>query len=205
MFDVDRLFKGIAKLQVRPQGLLYLYLKYADENRGMFSHLSMQPLAYIYKYDSFPGFGEGTIKDLIEKNYLVLHNTELGYALDNLKLTKFFYDTIGELFMPVEISNMDANEERFETFFLTYPAFTDNFNDPKKPKIPIKAVNKKELFAMFREIVKTEADFEKLMSSTKSAKKKKALTMNIIKWLTSEMWKEYTEDDTTHDSTYITL
>jgi len=137
-------------------------------------------IANIYRYAELVGpWPDDEIYDLIDRDYI--RNTNSGRKIypDNLEVAEKFVDAVF------------ATQSDFERFVKEYPSFVENFTDPRKGDIPLKAVDMERVEKIFQKKVTSKAEFSRLMTSLKWAKENDEIKMNIKNYLSGEIWKAH--------------
>jgi len=182
--DLDDLFSILERFGITMEQFMLPYILYLDQREHGEDPLPRggEVIAYIYRYvENINAWPQDDIEMMVEKGLIKDFNTEDAVYPDNLEVTDKFAE---EVF---------ATKSDFERFWETYPAFCENFDDPRKDKIPLKASVKEEVKEMFYDHVHTQRDFQNLMEALKWAKRGDKLKMNIEKFVGSEYWKQIEE------------
>ncbi len=189
--DVDALVNKLVEHKLTFEQFFLCFIHYLDDQKTgakpiKSTLVGKYPIANIYRYASAVGpFTVDSVNDLAERGYLeTSYKSGDKIAPDEMRVT----DKFVEAFIGVKSNN-------FEEFWEEYPAFTDNFDDSRKGKIPLKACGKDEARKIFLDKVGSEEDFNKIMHGLRVAKSKDEVKMRIDNWLNAEYWTAYQDDE----------
>lgn len=187
--DTQRMIEFMGEHDMTPSQFMLCWILHQDkkENKGEVLPYEGKAIANIYRYVEFIGpWPNPEIHDLIKRGYLVDKGSGPNFKPDNMEVTRKFTEAVF------------ASIKDFERFLNTYPSFTDNFDDPRKEQIPLKAVDMEKVERIFYSKVESKPEFERLMKALEWAKERDKVNMNILNYLSGEIWKAHLkkmEDD----------
>lgn len=167
---------------LNPSQFMLGWILYEDkrEHQGEPLPEEGKAMANIYRYKEMIGpWKDRDINDMIKRGYLVNRGDTKKIYPDQLEVTDKFVDAVF------------ASISDFQEFVDTYPDFTDHFDDPRKGQIPLKAVDMDKVESIFNSKVKSKVEYQRLMKSLKWAKEKGKIRMNILNYVSGEIWKAH--------------
>jgi hypothetical protein len=182
--DLDDMFVVLEKFDITMEQFMLPYILYLDQREHGENPLPRgdNAVAYIYRYsENIRPWPRASIQELVEKGLLKNYNEDESVYPDQLEVTDKFAEAVF------------ATQSDFETFWDSYPAFIDNFNDERKGDIPLKASVKDNVQQLFEDMITSKREFKEMMEALTWAKKHDMIRMNIEKFLGSEYWKQLRE------------
>lgn len=180
--DTQRMIEFMGEHNLTPSQFMLCWILYLDkrEHRGRNLPTEGKAIANIYRYLELVGrWPDEEIHDLVERGYLYDRNDGKNYYPDKLEVSEKFTEAVF------------ASIEDFERFVSTYPSFVENFNDPRKEDIPLKAVDMEKVERIFNRKVTSKIEFKRLMKALKWAKENEKIKMNILNYVSGEIWKDH--------------
>jgi len=183
--DTKRLIEFLGEHDMSPSQFMFCWILYLDkqEHEGQTLPSEGKAIANIYRYIELVGeWTYAEIDDLVERGYLHGEEDSKGfYYPDQMEVTEKFVDAVF------------VSMEDFEKFMNAYPSFTENFSDPRKGDIPLKAVDMEKVERIFNLKVQTKVEFKRLMKALEWAKERDEIKMNILNYISGEIWKAHLE------------
>ena len=184
--DVTQIVSVMSKFQISPKQFFLLFILESDrrEEKGqIIGDTPLKAIQNIYRFaEMIEHWTKEEVKDLVEKGLLLDHNIPGGERSeypDNYEITSLFEKAIFST-----VSN-------FDEFWATYPGFIENFEDYRKPMIPLKAVDQEEVERLYRKKVKTRQLHKQVMEALKWAVEENVINMRIDKYVSSKMWEQH--------------
>lgn len=187
--DTQRMIEFMGEHNLSPSQFMLCWILHLDkrEHRGENLPTEGKAIANIYRYLELVGpWPDEEIHDLVERGFLYDQSNSKNYYPDKLKVAEKFTEAVF------------ASIEDFERFVSAYPSFVENFNDPRKEDIPLKAVDMEKVERIFNRKVTSKVEFKRLMRALKWAKENDKIKMNILNYVSGEIWKDHLqkmEDD----------
>lgn len=182
--DTQRMIEFMGEHNMNPNQFMLCWILYLDkkEHKGENLPTEGSAIANVYRFAEEVGpWPDAEIKDLVERGYLVYRGSGKDYYPDQMRVTRKFSEAVF------------ASVDDFEHFVQAYPSFVENFNDPRKEDIPLKAVDMEKVERIFNQRVKTKAEFERLMKALEWGKENDKIKMNILNYVSGEIWKSHLE------------
>lgn len=138
----------------------------------------------VGKHKENPVWAKQDLDELVEKGFIqrIGNTDEDNYEYQNFEVTEKFLDLVFE--------EKGSAMDQFQEFWDAYPArhVTDDGQS-----LNIKAVNKEEIYDVWRNAVK-DVDHEDLLKALKIADSKNEVDCRIDKWLNSHQWEAYMDE-----------
>lgn len=180
--DTKKLIQFIGEHNMSPSQFMLCWILHLDkeEHKGEYLPKEGKSIANIYRYiELVEKWPDEEIADLIERGYLFNRGQSTEYYPDQLEVSEKFTEAVF------------ASISDFEKFVTKYPDFTNNFSDPRKGDIPLKAVDMDKVESLFRRKVTSKVEFERLMKALKWGKENDMVKMNIKNYVSGEIWKAH--------------
>lgn len=140
----------------------------------------------VGKHKDNPVWAQQDLEELMEKGFIQRRagvDSE-SYRYEDFEIKKKFLDLVFE--------SKESLMDDFQEFWSEYPAFYEDGDN----KFNIKAVNKEEIFDIYRKTTR-EVDSDDLLHALQVAKSKNEVNCRIDKWLNSHMWETYMGQEST--------
>lgn len=180
--DTKEFIEFLAEHDISERQFMLCWILYLDKEKykGQLLPEEGESIANIYRYiELVDQWSSKEIKELVERDYLIDRSSGKNYYPDQLEVADKFVDAVF------------ATQTQFELFVNEYPSFTEHFDDPRKGDIPLKAVDMERVHKIFNRKIRSKVKFKKLMKSLKWAKEQDMVRMNILKYLSGELWKAH--------------
>ena len=162
-----------------------LYLDH-QEHSGKILPSKGKAIANVYRYaELVGGWLKDEINDLVDRGYLIDSNSGQKVYPDNLRVTKKF---VGAIF---------TTRTDFERFLSTYPDVRRSRNGTicqSDKETALKAASMDKVEKLFNSNVRSKAEFCRVMTALKWAKKKGKLDMNIEKYVSGKVWNAHLKE-----------
>lgn len=179
--DIDKLIEFLAEHNMNLRQFILCWILYDDKRRhGKNLPVEGSSIANIYRYKELIGpWPDEEIHDLVQRGYLFDRGSGKNYYPDQVEVSDKFVEAVF------------ATIEDFEKFVSAYPSFVENFNDPRKGDIPLKAVDMEKVERIFNQNVNSKMEFRRLMKALEWGKKNDEIKMNILNYVSGEIWKQH--------------
>lgn len=184
--DPEQYINFLLKYKITPNQFLLCYLLYWDRKEQEMAQEEglKRAFVWVYKYHEGvksiygkKGWTTEEINDLIEKGIVRRYSKASDIYPDQLEVTDKFV---------IAMNTRDNFAELWET----YPAFHENFDDPRGPKVRLKTANYDQLERIYMRAIRTASEHIEVMKVLRWCIDNNALNIGIEKWITSRQWKE---------------
>lgn len=187
--DLDKFVRFLCRHNITAHEFMLPYMLYLDERDGSGRYINHgNAIARLYQYsEQVRGWTPSEVNNLVRQGLITDDNSTNSegrkeVSPDMMHVTEKFKEAI---FAP---------ETRFEEFTAVYPTMVENFNDPRKPKIPLKIVEDLEaLEKYYHKVVKTRALHQQILDVVEWARDRGYIKMNISKFVHSKHWQALLE------------
>lgn len=180
--DTKKMIEFMGEHNMNPKQFMLCWILHLDkrEHRGETLPTEGNAVANIYRYKELVGpWPNEDINDLVQRGYLFDRSDDDHFYPDQMEVSEKFTEAVF------------ATISDFEEFVREYPSFVENFNDPRKEDIPLKAVDMEKVQRIFNQKVTSKVEFERLMKALKWAKEHDKIKMNILNYVSGEIWKAH--------------
>lgn len=180
--DTKKMIEFMGEHNMSPRQFMLCWILHLDkrEHRNKSLPTEGNSIANIYRYKELVGpWPDEDIHDLIKRGYLFDRSDGKNFYPDQLEVSEKFTEAVF------------ATVSEFEEFVSTYPDFVENFNDPRKEDIPLKAVDMEKVERIFNQNVTSKVEFKRLMKALKWAKERDKIKMNILNYVSGKIWKSH--------------
>lgn len=180
--DTKKMIEFMGEHNLSPSQFMLCWILHLDkrEHKGESLPTEGNAIANIYRYKELVGpWPDEEIADLVQRGYIFDRGENQNFYPDQLEVSEKFTEAVF------------ATASDFERFLREYPDFVENFNDPRKEDIPLKAVDMEKVERIFNQKVTSKVEFERLMKALKWGKKHDKIKMNILNYVSGKIWKSH--------------